>query len=234
MITLQNISKSFGSNTVLHKISATLAEGQVHGVVGLNGAGKTTLFRCIAGMLTYSGDIHSQYVPLKNHIGFLEAHPVIMDRITGWEYCKLHALARGQDRKDFHAVNIFNLPLDDYAAHYSTGMKKKLALMATLLQNNDIYILDEPFSGVDITSNIIIQDIIRSLVRNGKTVLLASHIFSAIKDLCDEVYLLRDGILTKPSSSDPFLEIERALREQQSTSSIDTLISAPMKPDPGE
>ena len=224
MIELHNISKSFGAHHVLKNISVSFAAGQVHGIVGLNGAGKTTLFRSIAGLLTYEGEINSPYKPLKNHIGFLEAQPVFMPRITGWEYCKLHTVARGIFRDDFDELNVFDLPLGEYATHYSTGMKKKLALMATLLQDNDIYILDEPFSGVDITSNIIIQDIIKSLAQKGKMVLLASHIFSAIRDLCDSIYLLHDGVLSQPSSDDPFIEIEEVLRSEYSSASIQKLL----------
>lgn len=89
--------------------------------------------------------------------------------------------------------NIFGLPLNQYAATYSTGMKKKLALTAILLQKNQYYILDEPYNGVDIQSNIMITEIIKKLNTLGKVVLIASHIFSTLTAVCNEILLLKNG-----------------------------------------
>lgn len=111
------------------------------------------------------------------------------------------------------ARNIFDLPLDQYAVEYSTGMKKKLALFGVLLQENEVFILDEPFNGVDIQSNIIITEIIHELKRLGKTIIISSHIFSTLKDTCDEVHLLQNGSITRSVKVDEFDQLENDMKQ---------------------
>ncbi|MFK8055931.1 MAG: ATP-binding cassette domain-containing protein [Saprospiraceae bacterium] len=212
MITIKNLSKKFGSKSVLNGIDLSFEKGKVYGVVGKNGAGKTTLFNCIAGVERYTGDIDSEYDVLKNHIGILETNPVFLSRITGWEYLKLHCIARGIGTDNFEDQNIFELPLGAYAATYSTGMKKKLALMAILLQKNDVYILDEPFNGVDIQSNILISAIIDELKIKGKTVIISSHIFSTLSDTCDAIFLMKDGLISKTATKEQYAELEDEMK----------------------
>ena len=208
MLEIIDIKKSFGKKEVLKGISLTFEKGKVYGIVGKNGAGKTTLFRGIAGLETCHGKLNSEFDILKNHLGFLPTNPIFMSKITGWEYLKLFSLARNVKEDDFEEQNIFELPLSDYAEHYSTGMKKKLALMAILLQQNDIYILDEPFNGVDIQSNLIINDIIQKLKNLGKIVIISSHIFSTLADNCDQIHLLREGIIVKSAEKAEFQSVE--------------------------
>ena len=142
MISILNLSKSYGGNIVLHGVNINLDKGNIYGLVGENGAGKTTLFQCIAGLETYEGEINSEYSSLKDAIGYLETNPTMMTHITGWEYLKLLCIAKDIKEDSFEDQNIFELPLEKYASTYSTGMKKKLALMGLLLRKNEIYILD--------------------------------------------------------------------------------------------
>ena len=102
MITIKNLSKSYGNNQVFKDINLNLHKGNVYGFVGENGAGKTTLFRCIAGFENYRGKIISDYKILKNHLGFLQTHPFFMSRITGWEYLKLLSIARNIKTENFN------------------------------------------------------------------------------------------------------------------------------------
>jgi len=213
MIEINNLSKSFGTKEVLRNINLALEKGNVYGIVGENGSGKTTLFRCIAGLEKYSGIVNSSYDILKNHLGFLQTEPYFFSKITGREYLQLISIARNNKVADFRNRNIFELPLDQYAVNYSTGMKKKLALTAILIQENDIIILDEPFNGVDIHSNIIITGIIHKLKELGKTVIISSHIFSTLAETCDEIHLLREGVLIKKVFKDHFNELEQEMKE---------------------
>jgi len=160
MIQVEELSKSFGTKQVLKNINISFEQGKVYGIVGANGAGKTTLFRCLAGLETHDGLVKSTQTPLKNYLGFLPTNPYFFPKITGWEYLQLFCNARKIAITNFKERNIFNLPLNQYAITYSTGMKKKLALTAILLQQNEYFILDEPFNGVDIQSNLIITEII--------------------------------------------------------------------------
>jgi ABC-2 type transport system ATP-binding protein len=213
VIQLQKLSKSYGPKEVLDNINITFEAGKIHGIVGANGAGKTTLFRCIAGLENHLGTIRADQQPLKNHLGFLVTNPFVFQKITGREYLFLHVNARGKTIKDLDQKNIFDLPLDEYAAHYSTGMKKKLALLAILLTPNDYYILDEPFNGVDIQSNIIITAIIKELRALGKTILISSHIFATLSDLCDTIYHLKGGNFSRIVSDESFSSLEEEMRE---------------------
>jgi ABC-2 type transport system ATP-binding protein len=212
MIRIENLSKYYGSNQVLKKINIDFEKGKVYGIVGENGSGKTTLFRCIAGLENYSGLISSDLDKLKNHLGLLFTVPYFFSKITGKEYIRLLCNARNTDVGDIDKRNIFDLPLNLYASTYSTGMKKKLALTAILLQENECFILDEPYNGVDIQSNIIITDIIHKLKELGKTVIISSHIFSTLSDTCDEIHLLKNGEFIRQVIGKDFYKLEAEMK----------------------
>ncbi len=141
MISISCLSRSFGRKEVLKAVSVTFEAGRTYGIVGANGAGKSTLFKCMAGLLSFTGRITPPIHHLKQNLGFLQTEPYFFSKITGREYIKLLCAARRKDVKDIDRRNIFALPLDEYAISYSTGMKKKLALMAILMQENEVLIL---------------------------------------------------------------------------------------------
>jgi ABC-2 type transport system ATP-binding protein len=213
MIYIQNLSKNFGNKQVLKNVNMQFERGNVYGIVGENGSGKTTLFRCIAGLENYEGEINSELNPLKNYLGLLLTEPFFFTKITGKEYIRLLCNARKKEISEIDGKNIFDLPLNQYASTYSTGMKKKLALLAILLQGNQCFILDEPFNGVDIHSNIIIVDLIHKLKTLGKTVVISSHIFSTLSDTCDEIYLQKDGEIVKKVLRENFCALELEMKE---------------------
>jgi ABC-2 type transport system ATP-binding protein len=114
---------------------------------------------------------------------------------------------------DLESRNVFDLPLHQYASTYSTGMKKKLALTAILLQRNEYFILDEPFNGVDIESNMLLTEIIHTLKKLGKTVIISSHIFSTLSDTCDEIFLLNEGAIMKSVQRQDFPALEVEMKQ---------------------
>ena len=223
MIAINKVSKSYGFKQVLFDIDLLFEKGKVYGIVGENGAGKTTLFNCISGLESHDGSIDSEWIPLKDHLGLLQTIPYYFSKITGREYIQLLCNARKVIIKDIDARNIFDLPLDQYASTYSTGMKKKLALNAILLQQNDVYILDEPFNGVDIQSNMIIVSIIEKLKSLGKLVLISSHIFSTLQDTCDELFLLREGRIVKRVMPESFTSLENDMKKITVGDKVDKL-----------
>ncbi|NAS29928.1 ATP-binding cassette domain-containing protein [Flavobacteriaceae bacterium R38] len=213
MIQIKNLSKKYGQKIVLDSINLEFKKGKVYGIVGKNGAGKTTLFKCISRLESYEGQIFSDFNKLKDHIGFLLTNPFFFSKITGKEYIQFLANARQVKLENIEDKNIFDLPLNQYASTYSTGMKKKLALTAILLQKNKVYILDEPFNGVDIQSNLIITELIKKLKTLGKTVIISSHIFSTLAETCCEIFLMKNGKIVKKVKQEDFSNLEAEMKQ---------------------
>ena len=212
MISINSLSKSYGKYTVLHDINLTFRKGEVCGIVGANGAGKTTLFKCIAGLESFNGNIQYNGEQLKNVTGYLPTELFFFSKMTGSEYLQLVCNARDLKEINIENSNIFDLPLNQYAESYSTGMKKKLALTGLLIQKNEVFILDEHFNGVDIQSNIIIREIILKLKQLGKIVIMSSHIFSTLNDSCDHLHYLKDGIIKSSALKGEFEQIENEMK----------------------
>ncbi|AUC83379.1 ATP-binding cassette domain-containing protein [Lacinutrix sp. Bg11-31] len=208
MIKIKELSKFYGKKKVLNTINLDFEKGKVYGIVGENGAGKTTLFRCIAGLEKFEGKIASDFNKIKDCLGLLLTEPFFFPKITGKEYIQLLANARGIELLNIESKNIFDLPLNQYASTYSTGMKKKLAITAILIQKNEIFILDEPFNGVDIQSNLIITEIIKELKQLNKTIIISSHIFSTLANTCNEIYLMKNGEIIKKVKQQDFNKLE--------------------------
>jgi ABC-2 type transport system ATP-binding protein len=223
MIEIKKLYKDFGRKRVLKDINLKFESGNVYGIVGENGAGKTTLFRCIADLEDYEGEVISTLNPLKDYTGFLMTEPFFFNKMTGTEYIRLLCNARQKQVSRISDKNIFDLPLNQYVSTYSSGMKKKLAFLAILLQGNQCFVLDEPFNGVDIHSNIMLVDIIRELKSLNKHVLLSSHIFSTLSDTCDEIYLLKEGEIIKKVLKGDFDKLESEMKEFAVGSKIERL-----------
>lgn len=223
MIKIKKLTKFYGEKQVLNSIDLEFKKGKVYGVVGENGAGKTTLFKCISGLENYKGNISSDYTKLKDQLGLLLTEPFFFSKITGKEYIRLLANARQAEITNIEDKNIFDLPLNQYASTYSTGMKKKLALTAILLQENNVFILDEPFNGVDIQSNLIITEIIKRFKKLEKIVIISSHIFSTLAETCDEIYLMKNGEIVKKVEQADFNKLENEMKEFTVGNRIDKL-----------
>ncbi len=208
MIEIKNLSKSFGNNLVLDNVSLSFDKGCVYGIMGENGAGKTTLFQCILNFIHYKGNV---IFPVHTTIGYLPDTPFFYSFVTGKEFLIFFIKSRNKNAsvEEINELNKkFALPLDEYASSYSMGMKKKLYLMALILQKSDFYILDEPFNGLDLAGSIILKKWIRILKSEGKTIFFSSHIISVMTDVCDKIYFLHEGKIKHIYDNQSASEIE--------------------------
>jgi ABC-2 type transport system ATP-binding protein len=212
MISIKELSVTFGDNRVLNNINIDFQEREIHGIVGLNGAGKTTFFNVLAKVLKPGSgqlSINNNTLTIKD-TAYLETVNFFYSGITGNEYLKIFQ----QTNPDFNLPvlqNYFKLPLDELIEIYSTGMKKKLALLGTLKQNKPIFILDEPFNGLDIETNKVLEIIITTLKQKNKTLFVSSHIIEPLLATCDKIHILENGFFIKTFEQYDFDKIDNEL-----------------------
>lgn len=195
MLEIKNISVNFKDKNVLQNLSLEIEEGIILGILGKNGAGKTTLFESLYQSQKYNGEIlwQSQKL-LRQNISYLETENYFYPYITGREY--LSYFAKDKLPKTIELAEKFQLPLDKYVQYYSSGMKKKLALIGMLMLDKPINILDEPFNGVDFEGVHLLYDIIRELKQSNKMVIISSHIIETLFHTCDRIVTLENGIIS--------------------------------------
>jgi len=197
VLEVTNVVKRFGSVEVLRGVSLSVARGSLVSLLGPNGSGKTTLLRIVAGILkpssggvTFSGRVLS-YLP--QELGLFE-------ELSGWDnllfYARLYGLERGYALRRAREL-LEKLGLLDYAktvvAKYSGGMARKLSLVAALLPEADLYVLDEPTTGLDPVSRQAAWELIDELKGGGRAVLLSTHYMEEAERLSDYVYLIHRG-----------------------------------------
>ncbi len=196
MLEIKNLIVSYGTNTVLRGINLTAEKPAVHGVAGLNGSGKTTLFGAISGYVKPeegSITLDGREI-LRVDTGYLMTENYFYSNITGNEY--LNIFRQTNDNFSKEKMNeLFKIPLNDVIETYSNGMRKKLALLALLKQERRLYLLDEPFNGLDMESCKAVEIVINALKEKGKTVLVSSHILETLTGTCSKIHLLKDGII---------------------------------------
>lgn len=196
MLEIKNVHVHFKNQNVLNDLNLTIEEGCILGLLGKNGAGKTTLFESLYQSTPFSGKITWKNEQLKREmISYLETENYFYPYITGEEYLAYFTSKKEEEIKGF--LERFNLPLKKYVQYYSSGMKKKLALMGMLMLDKPINILDEPFNGVDFEGVHILYDIIRQLKSENKVVVVSSHIIETLFHTCDKIALLQDGKIEK-------------------------------------
>lgn len=214
LIKLSHLFKSYGSINILQDLSVSYGAGNVYGLVGENGAGKTTMFRCIMGLTDYEGEITKSD---SIRVGFMPAESFFYPLITAKEYIEFCLRAKGVeiDDKEIERVNnLFELPMNRFASSFSTGMKKKLAFMALLLQKNDLMILDEPFNGIDLRGCINMKKIIREQSLQGRTFIISSHQVAALREICKEIDFLCNHNILKRYMDESVQDIEQDILQK--------------------
>ncbi|NOU45664.1 MAG: ATP-binding cassette domain-containing protein [Bacteroidales bacterium] len=223
MITIKDINFSYDRNSkVLDSLCLSLSENKIHGIVGLNGAGKTTLLNALYGLVRIDSGIISREGKnlTKKDMSFLVTESFFFSNITGREYLSLFKNHKFDSDK---WNGLFSLPLDQIIDGYSTGMKKKLALLGILKQDKPIMILDEPFNGLDIETCRIIRSVLLRLKEKGKTILITSHIIETLTNLCDYIHYLEKGTINYSKEKHDFAEFERELFESIENKNVELI-----------
>ncbi len=207
-VEVQGLYKQFGPQTVLQDVSFQLESGKIHGLVGDNGSGKSVLLKCLCGILPWERGViriqGKEMHPGKGTpplLGLVIEHPGFIGSMSGWRNLKYLAGIRGiagdaQIKASLEQVGLLH-EAKKPVKKYSLGMRQKLAIAQALMEAPDIYLMDEPFNGLDKTSTAAIQKLFLELRAQGKTFLLVSHHPSDISSLCDDVYAMENGGISR-------------------------------------
>lgn len=208
MIKIDNLQVNYGNNNVLNELCIEISSNTIHGLVGLNGSGKTTLLNTVYGLKNkIKGTIqHNEKNIQRKNIAYLETTNYFYSRITGKEYLNIFKTQNPNFEIDKWNT-LFELPLNKLIDNYSTGMKKKLAIMGILCLNREILILDEPFNGVDLDTVQKIKTLLLQL-KSRKTIIITSHILESLLPICDSISYLNDGKIEFTKNTNNFDEIE--------------------------
>ncbi|MGF7047314.1 ABC-2 type transport system ATP-binding protein [Paenibacillus sp. DS2015] len=203
LIEINNLTKDYGQEQGIFNINLSIEKGEVFGFVGTNGAGKTTVIRHLMGFLKpQSGSVRingmdcwKDSAEIKKLIGYTPGEIAFPDAPTGTEFLKQQAELLGLKDMSYANTIIEKLQLDPTAnlKRMSKGMKQKTAIVATLMADPDILILDEPTTGLDPLMRAEFVDILNEEKKKGKTIFMSSHMFEEVEHTCDKVALIKDG-----------------------------------------
>ena len=213
MLKINNLTVNFGNIQPLNGCSFSCEMGNIYGLIGLNGSGKTSLLNSIYGFVQKkSGEIIFNNSTLsRNEIAFLETQNYYYSNITGEEYLSL--FPKNNQAMVLEYLGYFQLPLHQIIDGYSTGMKKKLAIIGFLHFDKPIMILDEPFNGLDMEANFYLEKMIVSLKAANKIIIITSHILGTLFPICDEIMWLHNGKIEKTFPKEEFPSIKSTLFE---------------------
>jgi ABC-2 type transport system ATP-binding protein len=207
-IAVHELKKIYAGKAAVDGLSLTVPRGSFFGFLGPNGAGKSTTIRMLTGLIPpTSGTIEllglrmpADDTAIKQRIGLVPDDSLLFDRLTGLEFLefvgRMYSLARPVARE--RAAELLELfELADQGrkiiAEYSKGMRKRVAMAASLIHKPELFLMDEPFEGVDAVGARLMKDILLDQVRNGATIFLTSHVLEVVERLCDHAAIINDG-----------------------------------------
>ena len=208
MMDVRKLTKRYSAIPAVQDVSFSIRPGQILGYLGPNGSGKSTTVKMLTGLIEPSdGEIffRGENV-LKNrlwfsrHFGYVPEEPYLYAHLTGREYLQLAGRLRGMEksvleRKIEAMLELFGLAefRDTQMSSYSKGMRQKVLLSAALLHDPQVLILDEPFSGLDVTAALVFRSLLQALANEGKMILYSSHVLEVVEKVCSEVVILHRG-----------------------------------------
>ena len=229
MLEVRSLTKRFNGVPVVENVSFSLRPGEILGYVGPNGAGKSTTVKMIIGLLEPSeGQIRFEgrsiiddLPAFQSRLGYVPEESHLYPHLSGREYLQLAGRLRGLPRavlepKIDEFLHLLSLWDDRHCpvSSYSKGMRQKILLSAALLHNPDLLILDEPLSGLDVTTALVLRDLLEVMAAQGRMILYSSHVLDVLEKVCARVLVLHKGHVVAHDS------IER-LRESMHESSLE-------------
>ncbi len=210
-ISLSSLKKSYGEKEVLKGINLEVYKGELFGFIGKNGAGKSTTIDCIIGtkrfnegkIEIYGRDVSKEPIESKKMFGYVASEPNCYNEMSGYEYLDFIASIYNVSEENFKTNTSFlarklDLSESDLSlptSAYSHGMKQKLCLIASLLHQPKLWILDEPTVGLDVVAVETLTEMMRSYSDSGETVFLTSHNIDLVSSLCDRVAIINKGVV---------------------------------------
>ena len=207
-ISVRNLKKVYGTKAAVDGLSLDIPRGCFFGFLGPNGAGKSTTIRMLTGLIPpTSGEIELLGLPLPEHnlevkrrIGLVPDESLLFDRLTGPEFLefvgRMYGLPRPQAKERARSLlDLFEMSEHDrkLISEYSKGMRKRVAMAASLIHKPELFLMDEPFEGVDAVGARLMKEILLDLVRAGATIFLTSHVLEVVERLCDRVAIINAG-----------------------------------------
>src|SRR5437016_2419706 len=208
MLELRHVTKRFSGIPAVDDVSFTAPAGEITGYLGPNGSGKSTTLKMITaliepseGQILYQGQpIERDLIAYQQILGYVPEEPYLYPHLTGAEYLEMVGQLRGLPEKPLAEkigglLNLFSLHEDRYVAisSYSKGMRQKVLLAAALLHNPEIILLDEPFSGLDVNSALVLRSLIAELAARGKVILFSTHDLDIVERVSSRVVILHKG-----------------------------------------
>lgn len=205
-----HLTKRYSSIPAVQDLSFTLKPGQVLGCLGPNGSGKSTTVKMLTGLLEptrgvvrFDGqNIHDNLTAFRTRLGYVPEEAHLYPYLTGWEYLEMIGTLRGISRDLMESkidllLELFSLRPARHATMgtYSKGMRQRILLIAALMHDPDIFIFDEPLSGLDVTSALIFKNLVHALGSAGKMVFYCSHVLEVVEKVCTDVLILRKGMV---------------------------------------
>jgi ABC-2 type transport system ATP-binding protein len=222
MLEVRHLTKRFNGIPAVDDVSFHIAPGEILGYLGPNGAGKSTTVKMIIGLLDpsdgqilYNGrSILDDLAGFQQHLGYVPEEPHLYPFLSGHEYLQLVCRLRGMEAKLMEAkieefLRLFGLWDDRHTplSSYSKGMRQKVLISAALAHNPEVILFDEPLSGLDVTTALVMRDLMQGLASHGRIVFYSSHVLEVVEKVCSRVLILNKGRVAAHDSIEHLREL---------------------------
>ena len=233
MLKIENITKTYGHKKAVDDLSLHIESGSIYGFIGHNGAGKTTTLKAIVGIMNFdSGDIYidgksikKDALACKKIMAYIPDNPDLYEYLTGIKYLNFICDVYGVDQekrteriKKYSDMFELSDSLGEVISAYSHGMKQKLAIIAALVHEPKLIIMDEPFVGLDPKATHLLKQLMRQMCDQGAAIFFSTHVLEVAEKLCDKIAIIKAGklivsgntqdVIGDESLEDVFLELE--------------------------